>query len=174
MVGEGILGTVATHETPGDRWQPMINNEDVPAPGFTTSSWNRAGIATLRATGHDVPSVLEAGLRAVLALAVAPPQSPIDTGRSAPINGEGDDLERLFGDLVEDLLSQIEFFGGGLHDVVLNGVLHRENGAYIGWGHASGTLDAAPQIEVPRLLGTPTASHGAEPGIVLTASLQRP
>jgi hypothetical protein len=152
----------------------MIDNEDVQTAGFTTSPWNRAGIATLHVTGRDIPSVLEAGLRAVLALAVAPPQTPIDTGRSAPINGEGDDLESLFGDLVEDLLSQIEFFGAGLHDVVIDGVLHREHGGYVGWGHASGILDAGPQVAVPRLLGTPTVSQGAEPGILLTASLQRP
>ncbi|HEX5992818.1 MAG TPA: hypothetical protein VFY70_09625 [Thermomicrobiales bacterium] len=151
----------------------MIDNEDVPPSGFTTSPWSRAGIATLNATGRDIPSVVEAGLRAVLTLAVAPPHTPIDTGRSAPINGAGDDLESLFGDLVEDLLSQIEFFGGGLHDVVLDGVLHRENGGYVGWGHASGTLDPAPQVVVPRLLGRPTVSRGTEPGIVLTASLQR-
>jgi hypothetical protein len=151
----------------------MIDNEDIPASGFTTSPWDRGGIATLHATGRDIPSVLEAGLRAVLALAVAPPQTPIDTGRSTPISGQGEDLESLFGDLVEDLLSQIEFFGDGLHDVVLDGALRRENGGYVAWGHASGTLDAAREVVIPRLVGRPTVSQGAEPGIVLTASLQR-
>jgi hypothetical protein len=152
----------------------MIDNEDVPVSGFTTSPWNRAGIATLHATGRDIPSVLEAGLRAVLALAVGQPEAPIDTGRSAPINGEGDDLESLFGDLAEDLLSQIEFFGAGLHEVVLDGVLRREHGGYVGWGYTSGTLDAVPQVLVPRLLDRPAVSQDAESGIVLTAILQRP
>ena len=152
----------------------MTDREDVPAPGFTTSPWSPAGIATLHAAGRDIRSALEAGLRAVLALAVAPAPTPLDTGRSAPIRGEGDDLGSLFADLVEDLLGQIEFFGGGLHDVALDGVLRREDGGYVAWGYASGTLEAASPGEVPRLLGTPMASEGATQGVVLHATLQRP
>lgn len=151
----------------------MIDREEVPAPAFTTSPWSPAATATLHATGHDTRSALEAGLRAVLALAVAPPRTPLDAGRSAPIHGEGDDLASLFVDLVEDLLGQVEFFGGGLHDIALDGVLHREDGGYVGWGYASVTLEAASAGEVPRLLGTPTATEGAD-GVVLHASLQRP
>lgn len=152
----------------------MIDREDGSDPGFTTSSWSPAGIATLRAAGPDRQSALEAGLRAVLALTVAPAQAPPDTGRSAPIRGEGNDLGSLFGDLVEDLLEQIEFFGGGLHDVAVDGVLRREDGGYVGWGHASGTLDAAPPAANPRLLGTPTVSEDTASGVVFDASLQRP
>jgi hypothetical protein len=152
----------------------MINREDGPVPGFTTSSWSPAGIATLHAVGPDRRSALEAGLRAVLALTVVPVQAPLDTGRSAPIHGEGNDLGSLFADLVEDLLEQIEFFGDGLHDVAVDGVLRREDGGYVGWGHASGTLDAAPPAVTPRLLGTPTGSEGATQGIILRATLQRP
>jgi hypothetical protein len=152
----------------------MIDREDGPVPGFTTSPWSPAGIATLHAVGHDEPSALEAGLRAVLALAVSQTQAPLDTGRSAPIRGEGNDLGSLFADLVEGLLEQIEFFGGGLQDVAVDGVLRREDGGYVGWGHASGTLEAAPPVEVPRLLGMPTASEGIAPGVVLHASLHRP
>ena len=152
----------------------MIDREDGPVPGFTTSSWSQAGIATLHAVGHDKRSALEAGLRAVLALAVASVQAPLDTGRSAPIRGEGDDLGSLFADLAEDLLVQIEFFGGGLHDVAVDGVLRRQDGGYVGWGHATGTLDAAPPTVVPRLLGTPTASEGATERIVFHATLHRP
>ena len=152
----------------------MIDCEDRPVPEFTTSSWSPTGIATLHAVGHDKRSALEAGLRAVLALSVAPAQAPLDSGRSAPIRGEGNDLGSLFADLVEDLLEQIEFFGGGLHDVAVDGMLRRDDGGYVGWGHASGTLDAAPPAEIPRLLGTPIASEDAVSGIILRASLQRP
>jgi hypothetical protein len=152
----------------------MIDREDVPARRFTTSPWSPAGIAKLHAAGPDIRTALEAGLRAVLALAVAPPLTPLDTGRSVPIRGEGDHLESLFADLVEDLLGQIEYFGSGLHDVMLDGVLRREDGGYVAWGHASGTLEAAPPGVVPRLLGTPTASEGVAPGVILHASLQRP
>ena len=152
----------------------MIRRDDVPAQGFTTSPWSPAGIATLHAAGRDIQSTLEAGLRAVLALAVAPPRIPLDTGRSAPIRGEGDDLGSLFADLVEDLLGQIEFFGNGLHDVALDGVIRREGGGYVGWGYASGILEAVSPGVVPRLLATPTVSEGGAAGVVLHASLQRP
>jgi hypothetical protein len=151
----------------------MIDREEVPAPGFTTSSWNPDGIATLHAAGRDMRSALEAGLRAVLALAAAPPHTPLDTGRSAPIRGEGDDLGSLFADLIQDLLGQIEFFGDSLQDIVVDGVLRREDGGYIGWGYASGTLDAGTPVVAPRLHGTPTASASATQGIVLHAALHR-
>jgi hypothetical protein len=153
--------------------EPMIDREDLPVPGSATPSWSPAGIATVHAAGSDPRSALEAGLRAVLALAVAPASTPLDTGRSAPIRGEGDDLGSLFADLIEDLLGQIEFFGGGLHDVAVDGVLRRENGGYIGWGYASGTLEAESRGITPRLLGMPTASDGANQSIVLRATLQR-
>jgi hypothetical protein len=108
-----------------------------------------------------------------LALTVAPPQAPLDTARSAPIRGEGDDLASLFTDLVEDLLGQIEFYGDGLHDVVLDGVLRRDDGGYVSWGYASGALEAVSPVVVPRLFGMPTASEGTAAGVVLHASLQR-
>ena len=152
----------------------MIDREQVPAPGFTTSPWSPAGIATLHAAGRDLRSALEAGLRAVLALTVTMPQVPLDTARSAPIHGEGDELGSLFADLAEDLLGQIEFFGSGLHDVMLDGVLRREDGGYVAWGHAFGTLEAAPPGEVPRLVGTPSASEEGPQGVILRATLQRP
>jgi hypothetical protein len=152
----------------------MIDREDMPAPGFTTSPWSPVGIASIDAVGPDIRSALEEGLRAVLTLAVEPAPTPLDSGRSAPIRGEGADVGSLFGDLIEDLLGQIEFFGGGLHDVAVDGVLRRDDGGYVGWGHASGTLVASSPATVPRLLGTPTAPEGATRGVVLQATLQRP
>jgi hypothetical protein len=152
----------------------MADYEDVPASGFRTSSWSPSGIATLHATGRDMRSALEAGLRAVLALAVAPASTSVDTGRSAPIRGEGDDLGNLLADLIQDLLGQIEFFGGGLHDVAVDGVLRREDGGYVGWGYASVMHEAESPAAVPRLLGTPTVSEGATQGVVLHATLHRP
>jgi hypothetical protein len=110
----------------------------------------------------------------VLSLAVAPPRTPLDTGRSAPIRGEGDDLASLFADLIEDLLGQIEIFGDGLHDVVLDGVLRREDGGYVAWGYASGTLEAATSGPGLHLHGTPTASEGTASGVILHATLRCP
>jgi hypothetical protein len=152
----------------------MIDREDLPVPEFSTSPWSSEGFATLHAGGRDIRSALEAGLRAVLTLAVAMPHPPLDNGRSAPIRGEGDDLGSLFADLVEDLLGQIEFFGDGLHHVVLDGVLRREDGGYVAWGYASGTLEVASSGVVPHLLGTPNVSEEGAQGIVLNATLQRP
>ncbi len=152
----------------------MIDREEAPAQRLTTSPWTPEGIATLHAAGSDMRSALEAGLRAVLALAAAPPHTPLDTGRSAPIRGEGNDLGSLFADLIQDLLGQIEFFGTSLQDIVVDGVLRREDGGYIGWGYASGTLDAGTPVVAPRLHGTPTASTSAAQGIVLHATLHRP
>ena len=152
----------------------MIDSEDLPDPGFTTTPWDPAGRATLHAVGRDVRSALEMGLRAVLVLTVAPASTPLHTGRSAPIRGEGNDLGSLFADLVEDLLGQIEFFGTGLRDVAIDGVLRREDGGYVAWGYASGTLEAASPGEVPRLLGAPVAREDTTQGVVLHATLQRP
>jgi hypothetical protein len=156
------------------RQDAMVEHEEMPAPGFTTSPWSSVGIATIHAAGHDIRSALEAGLRAVLKLTVEPAPTSLDTGRSAPIRGEGADVGSLFADLVEDLLGQIEFFGGGLHDVAVDGVLRREDTGFIGWGHASGTLEALPPDAIPHLLGMPTAREGATRGVVLQATLQRP
>ena len=152
----------------------MIDREDLPVPELPAPSWSATGTATIHAAGRDPRSAVEAGLRAVLTLAVGPASTPRDTGRSAPIRGEGKDLGSLFADLVDDLLGQIEFFGGTLHDVAVDGVLRREDGGYVGWGYASGSLEAEWRGAVPRLLGTPTASEGATQSIIIRATLQRP
>jgi len=155
------------------RHQPMLDQEDGPGTG-STRLWSGEGLATFEVTGNDAPSTLEAGLRAVLSLAVAPVVDPPDYGRSTPIRGEGDELASLFADMVDDLLGQIESYGAGLHDVVVDGVLRRDGGGYVGWGYASGTLEPAALFEVPRLLGRPELTDSGSQGIVLRASLQRP
>jgi hypothetical protein len=173
LLSNGGMRRPASFREHGMRQDAMIDREDIPVPGFATSSWSPAGVATLHAVGRDSRSALEMGLRAVVALAVAPASTPVDTGRSTPIRGEGNDLGSLFADLVEDLLEQVEFFGAGLHDVTVDGVLRREGGGYVGWGHASGSLEATSPSEIPRLLGSPTANEGATFGVVLHATLQR-
>ena len=134
----------------------MFDSPDRTGEGFTTTPWDRDGIAALEANGTDARSALESGLRAVLTLAVERVLATDGATRSAPIQGEGDDLAGLFADMAEDLLAQIEDFGSGLHDVVVDGVLSREGGGYIGWGYASGTLEPASRSTVPRLLSVPT------------------
>ena len=134
----------------------MIDPGNDRREGFTTTAWDSRGIATVEVTGANARSAFESGLRAVLTLAVGPALATVTAGRSAPIRGEGHDLTELFADIMEDLLGQIEFFGSGLHDVVVDGVLRREGGGYISWGYATGTLESAPPPELPRLLSVPT------------------
>lgn len=128
-------------------------------------------VVTIEAVGDDARSALEAGLRAVLAHAVAPTSKPVDTGRSTPLRGEADDLGSLFEDLVEDLLAQIEVFGDGLHDVVVDGVVRREDGGYVAWGYASGTLTPESAGAALHLLGTTTASDTTTQGVAIHAML---
>ena len=150
----------------------MHNPPDDTDEAFTTTPWDRRGIATFEATGTSARSAFESGLRAVLTLALAPPTPTADGSRSAPISGEGDDLAGLFADMAEELLGQIEDFGHGLHDVVVDGVLRREGGGYIGWGYVSGTLEAASPADVPRLLSAPTVVEEGQ-RIVIRAHLRR-
>ena len=140
--------------------------------GFTTTPWDPHGIATLEATGEDRRSALEVGLHAVLTLALGPSHAPASSGRSAPIQGEGDDLANLFADMADDLLGQIEHFGNGLHDIVVDGVVHRAEGGYVGWGYAMGPLEAAPPSALPRLLSGPTAVDEGR-RVIIRARLSR-
>src|SRR5215207_4738169 len=121
----------------------MIDPENT-VQQFSLTPWDAHGIASLEATGADARSALESGLRAVLGVAVEHVLPPANPGRSAPIRGEGDGLANLFADMVDDLLEQVEYFGNGLRDIVVDGVLRREGGGYIGWGYATGTLEPAP------------------------------
>jgi hypothetical protein len=140
--------------------------------GFTTSVWDGEGIAALEATGGDVRSALEAGLRAALVLAKGATTMPSGAGRSAPVRGEGDDLGTLFAALVEDLLDQVAHFGPGLDDVVLDGLLRRDDGGYVAWGYVSGNLETAPRDDVPELFGAPIVTDDDQ-GFVVRATLRR-
>ncbi len=150
----------------------MNNPRDDTGAAFTTTPWDRRGIAAFEAAGTSARSAFESGLRAALTLALAPPPPTGDGGRSAPISGEGDDLASLFADMVEELMEHIEDFGYGLHDVVVDGVLRREGGGYIGWGYVSGTLEAASPAEVSYLLFAPTVVEDGQ-RIVIRAHLRR-
>jgi hypothetical protein len=150
----------------------MTDLDDDRGERFITTPWDQHGIAALEATGANARSALESGLRAVLTLANSPVLVTGDSARSAPIHGEGDDLAELFVDMAEDLLGQIEHFGSGLEDVVVDGVLRRERGGYSGWGYASGTLEVVSRSDVPRLHSVPTViEEGAR--VVIRARLHR-
>jgi hypothetical protein len=155
---------------------PTADDVRPPSASAAASAWSSDGVATLEAAGNDARSALEAGLRAALNLALGDdsPSLRPDTGRSAPIRGEGADLAALFVDLFEDLMTQVEFFGPGLDDVTLDAVLRGDDGRYIAWGYASGSLEPASSIEPPSLHGPPTAMAGEGNSVVIRAALRRP
>ena len=136
------------------------------------TQWDHHGIAALEATGADARSALESALRAVLTLAVGPVLGTSDAARSAPIHGEGDDLAELFVTMAEDLLGQVEYFGSGLDDVAVDGVLRAESGGYVGWGYATGSLEAGSPSTAPRLLSVPTVNDEGS-RVVIRARLHR-
>jgi hypothetical protein len=138
--------------------------------------WDALGIAAIEATGSDLRSALEAGLQAVMTLAIGNEPAPPDdeTALSVPINGEGDDLAALFGDLIDDLLAQVEIHGSALTDITIDGVLRRDRGGYRAWGYAAAKPQA--QAGLPpaiHLHGAPTATEEAATGITLQATFSR-
>ncbi len=120
----------------------MTNAENtIPDAKLTMTGWGADGIASLEVSGSDRRTVLEAALRAILALAGASSLEPQESQdvRSAPIRGEGDDLALLFADLVDDLLDQADYFGAGLQYATLDGLVRRDDGGFVAWGYISGT-----------------------------------
>jgi hypothetical protein len=115
-------------------------------------SWSREGGATFSATGEDPRSALEAGLRAVLALARLPATAAADGDRAAPIHGEGADLVALFVLLAADLLDQIAEFGASLRDVTIDGLLTEDDGTLRAWGYVHGALTPASPSPAPLIL----------------------
>ncbi len=155
---------------PRRRGTPLHDAHGAGNGRFRTTSWTAEGISSLEASGTDVRSALEAGLRATVALAFEAEVSGSD--RSTPIQGAGDDLAELFLDLTEDLLEQMAYSRFGWHDVVVDGVLRREGGGYVAWGYATEALEPAPQTTPPSLHTMPTVESTTD-GIIIRAALSR-
>jgi hypothetical protein len=104
---------------------------------FDIQESHEQGNAALEATGEDRRSALEAALQATLRLLAGSSTTadPAEALQSAPVRGEGDDLGAVFIDLVADLFDQADYFGTGLHDVALDGLLMRDRGGYVAWGY---------------------------------------
>ncbi|MDQ3695917.1 MAG: hypothetical protein M3464_20200 [Chloroflexota bacterium] len=100
---------------------------------------NPTGNVHLTASASTPVELVEAGLRAVLELA-REGQGPVTAadGVAVPIRGLGADLPRLFIDLTDDLVSQLEEFGPGFDVLRLDGLLRTETGGYTAWGYLSG------------------------------------
>lgn len=142
-----------------------------PTGAFRVTRWVD-GLASFEAEGGDRREALEAGLRAVLALAIDDPTGPAENDgvRSAPIRGEGVGLPALFVELVEDLLDQIADFGI-LHDVSLDGVLRQDRDGFVAWGYVAAPVRPTRPAALPRLLAQPDVQE--EGRFVLRATLAR-
>jgi hypothetical protein len=151
---------------------PLHDIHNRPSAQFTTTPWDAEGIATLEASGSDVRSALEAGLRAVLSISTTGEPEGAASDRSVPLQGEGEDLAELFLDVIEDFLDQMAFSAFACHDVTIDGVLHRDGGGYVAWGYAIESTAPAPRTELPFWHNMPTAESRVE-GIVLRATLAR-
>ena len=152
------------------REEPPLHDVDGGLSGrFTTTPWDAEGIATLEASGGDVRSALEAGLRAILSLAEA---GSAASDRVAPLQGEGDDFAELFRDLANDLLDQMRDASFTCHDVAIDGVLQREGGGYVAWGYATESAVPAPASLLPNMRGGTEVESVAD-GIVFRATMVR-
>jgi len=147
-------------------------NRRSPAAGYSVGPWEPDGTATLEAWGDNARTAFEAGLGALLQLVPEPPIE-VDPAHAAPIRGEGSELGTLFADLVEDLLEQAGFFGEGVRDVGIDGVLRRDGGGFVAWGYATGTLGSGGAVDMPRLENI-TAKVDDSGGVTLRATLRRP
>ncbi len=151
---------------------PLHDIHNRPSAQFTTTPWDAEGIATLEASGSDVRSALEAGLRAVLSNSTAGSPALAASDRSVPLQGEGEDLAELFLDLIEDFLDVMALSPFACHDVRVDGVLHRDGGGYVAWGYAAESTAPAPRTDLPNWHKTPTVESRVD-GIVFRATLAR-
>lgn len=119
--------------------------------GFNLTREDPGQMAIIEAWGHRRQDVLQAGLDAVLALMLgeAGPPGAAD-GSVVPLRGEGDAVADLFGDLLDDLVAQIDVHGP-VHAAALDGVLTRDREGFVAWGYLTLREDAAPLIVFERL-----------------------
>jgi hypothetical protein len=139
---------------------------------FTVGAWDAANVAVLEASGSDVRSALEAGLRAVLQLSTAGGSGSPASDRSVPLRAEGDDLAELYFDLIDDFLDEMGFSAFACHDVAVDGVLHRSGGGYVAWGYALEATAPASKASLPRVLRMPTVESQTD-GIVFRVAMVR-
>ena len=151
---------------------PLHDVHGSPSARFATTPWDDEGKAALEASGGDVRSALEAGLRAVLKLSADSRPEAAASDRSAPLQGEGDDLAELFLDLFEDFLDQMAFSPFACHDVVMDGVLHREGGGYVAWGYATESTAPVPETLLPFVHQMPTVESAVDE-IIFRATFAR-
>jgi hypothetical protein len=148
--------------------------EQEPAGTFRADPWGADGRATLTAAGPEPQGALLAGLRGVLALALAGHDASAagDDTAAAPIAGDGDDLAAVFARLADDLFAQLETFGGGLDHVRLDGLLETDDGGYSAWGYVVGRAGCPPPLAAA-LDGAPSVGQDEAGRVELRVALRR-
>jgi hypothetical protein len=124
---------------------------------------NLATEVQLTATASTPVELLQAGLRAVLDLAREGQPKVAAVGTVAiPVRGLGPDLERLFLDLCDDLINQIEEHGLGLDKIALDGLLRTDTGGYTAWGYLSGVAGDGAVVNLALLAESVVITPGAD------------
>lgn len=116
----------------------------MPTTSFRLSPWTPDNTAWLEAWGQDRRDVLQAGLDAVLTLMLGEDvRQPQTNGPVVPLRGEGDTVESLFSDLLDDLFEQIVVHGP-VQVAALDGVLKRDRDGFVAWGYLTPQENLAP------------------------------
>ncbi|MBA2518437.1 MAG: hypothetical protein H0V24_02105 [Chloroflexia bacterium] len=133
---------------------------------------NATGSVNLTASASTPVELVEAGLRAVLELA-REGRGPVTSADSVavPIRGLGADLPRLFIDLTDDLVSQLEEFGPGFDVLHLDGLLRTETGGYTAWGYLSGAAGDGAAVQLAMVAASVAITPDAG-GLTLTCQVR--
>lgn len=141
---------------------------------YRVEPWDDARSAGVLATGDEPRDIVQAALDGVLALALdglTPPPGGDETA-AAPISAQGVDLPALVARLADDLLAQLDLFGGGLRHVRLDGLLRTDAGGFSGWGYLIGRADG-PAVPETALAGEPVAGRDAAGRLEVRIALRR-
>ncbi len=136
--------------------------------------WDAEGLARVAASGDDPRGVVQAALDGMLAFVLdglAPPSDTDDTA-AAPIAGQGPDLATVTARLADDLLAQLDLFGGGLRHARLDGLLRTDSGGYSGWGYLVGRADG-PAVPSVALAGEPVVGRDVAGRLEIRFALRR-
>ncbi|MCC6314889.1 MAG: hypothetical protein IT337_12845 [Thermomicrobiales bacterium] len=129
------------------------NSDPEGGGAFHLSPGAQASAAQLAAEGPTMAAVLAAGLRGLLAFALAadPSAEPPDGTLAVSIAGRARSPAALFAALADDVLAQLDLHGTGMRHVRLDGLLRTDDGGWSAWGYLIG--DEGPLPDVVSLVG---------------------
>lgn len=144
------------------------------ASAWTISPWSDRGTATFAARGRTRQQALEAALSAALALAIDREGlvSGGEGSRATPLRGEGVDLGDLLADMLDEFWDAVALHGEGIAEVVIDGLLRRDDGGLLAWGYAVGSMERGVRKRPPRLASPPEVVESTE-GVLIRGRLTR-